>query len=108
MGDGGDKGMVVVFSDIRVDNAIAMTRLESVLRSFAEVVEVHRHARLRCVLRCRLNPSVGLCCSQTHKPKEKLLFVLIGDFFARNKNVHVFPRVIRTPPKVLPLAHHTL
>jgi hypothetical protein len=43
MGDGGDKGMVVVFSDIRVDNAIAMTRLESVLRSFAEVVEVHRH-----------------------------------------------------------------
>jgi hypothetical protein len=40
MGDGGDKGMVVVFSDIRVDNAIAMTRLESVLRSFAEAIEV--------------------------------------------------------------------
>lgn len=40
-----------------------------------------------------------------HKPNERILFVLIGDFFARNKSVHVFPRVIRTPPKVNSTLH---
>jgi sulfur transfer complex TusBCD TusB component (DsrH family) len=93
--------MVVVFSDIRVDNAIAMTRLDSVLRSFAEAIEVCTCKR--CVYLANVSSQLP---PQTHKPKEKILFVLIGDFFARNKNVHVFPRVIRTPPKVRLLHSH--